>query len=285
MLSVVQGLNVKPHKSPPSWLTWAVAAASALAVLDWPYGYYQLLRLVVTGYTAYVSYNYFTERKPQIGWIFVFPAVLFNPIFVIAMSKEIHALFNIAAAGLILFEFYVYRKPDTFDAVVRNDKLEGFSTGPTPVRQAKATSPRTVDADQSFIGPSKSFRLSKLAWVIGIVGSILAGVYVANADRHLAETSVEQTNNLDAESLHSEDYIPPYPAEQIPSAGQLPVDELAVSQPMNDTASSAASEGSMNEEPAADTYSYPSDYRPDTAIPSQSVETNAEGEQNSLPPN
>lgn len=276
---------MKLHNSPPSWLTWAVAAASALAVLDWPYGYYQLLRLVVTGYTAYVSYNYFTERKPQIAWIFVFPAVLFNPIFVIAMSKEIHALFNIAAAGLILFEFYVYRKPDSFDAVVKNDKLEGFSTGPMPVRQSKTTLPRTVDADQSFIGPSKSFRLSKLAWVIGIVGSILAGVYVANADRHLAENSVEQTNNLDAESLHSEDYIPPYPAEQLPSAGQLPVDELAVSQPMNDTASSATSEGSMNEEPAADTYSYPSDYRPDTAIPSQSVETNAEGEQNSLPPN
>lgn len=70
-----------------------------------PYGYYQFLRLVVTGYAVFVSWLYFRSGPSQWGWVFGTVALLYNPMFPIAMSKEFHALVNLSVAGLVLFEF------------------------------------------------------------------------------------------------------------------------------------------------------------------------------------
>lgn len=100
----------RPSLFPPSWLGWIIAAASVIAILDAPYGYYQLLRLVVTGYAGYMSLLYFRNRQAAAGWLFAFAALLYNPVFVIEMSKEVHAVINLAVAGLILWELKFSRQ-------------------------------------------------------------------------------------------------------------------------------------------------------------------------------
>lgn len=104
-------IDVEPERanttlagSPPHWLGWSIAALSILAVADMPYGYYQLLRLLVTGYTGYLAALYFFRRPHQWAWVFSFMALLYNPVFVITMSKEFHALVNVLVAAAIAWE-------------------------------------------------------------------------------------------------------------------------------------------------------------------------------------
>ena len=95
--------------SPPTWLTCSIAFACLVAVLDLPYGFYQFLRLVVTAYTGYLAFRYFREGQSGIGWAFAFIALLYNPVFVIAMSKGMHAVFNLITVALILSELLIIR--------------------------------------------------------------------------------------------------------------------------------------------------------------------------------
>lgn len=94
---------------PPSWLSWAVGLACIVAILDLPYGFYQLLRLVVTGYSAYMAYIYFREGRTAPGWTFAFFALIYNPVFIITMSKEVHAIFNIMTAAAVFVERFKLR--------------------------------------------------------------------------------------------------------------------------------------------------------------------------------
>mgnify|MGYP001615208670 CR=1 FL=1 len=95
---------------PPAWLSWVVGFACLAAVFDMPYGYYQLLRLIVTGYAAYISYAYFRGGNSAIAWLFAFFALIYNPIFPIAMTKGVHGVFNVLTFMGIVFEQYVTRR-------------------------------------------------------------------------------------------------------------------------------------------------------------------------------
>ena len=89
---------------PPIWLSWLIACASIFAIVDMPYGYYQLLRILVTGYTGYMAFLYF-KRGPDVwAWSLAFIAVIYNPIFIITMSKDVHAIGNLFVAAIIAWE-------------------------------------------------------------------------------------------------------------------------------------------------------------------------------------
>lgn len=93
-------------------MTWAIAAAAMIAVLNFPQGYYQFLRLLVTGYGGYVAFLYFRSRPQRVAWLFAFIALLHNPVFVISMSEAFHGAVNIATGIVILMEFYHWRRND-----------------------------------------------------------------------------------------------------------------------------------------------------------------------------
>lgn len=96
---------------PPAWLSVAVAIACVVAVFDVPYGYFQFFRLLVTGYSAYLAFLYFRSgRSAAIAWAFAFIALIFNPVFVIAMSKGMHSIFDLMAVVLISGELAVLRE-------------------------------------------------------------------------------------------------------------------------------------------------------------------------------
>lgn len=95
---------------PPVWLSLAVAAACLIAIFVVPYGYFQFLRLLVTGYAGYLAFQYFRSGPTVAAWLFGFLALIFNPVFIIAMSRDVHAIFDIFAAIVIVGELALLRE-------------------------------------------------------------------------------------------------------------------------------------------------------------------------------
>lgn len=80
-----------------------------LALFNLPYGYYELLRVVVflgAIYDTYVAYSLY-EKLTGPTYIFLFIAFLWNPIIPIFLNRSVWNVFNIAAA----FALFILR-PD-----------------------------------------------------------------------------------------------------------------------------------------------------------------------------
>ena len=77
----------------------------------WPYGYYILLRWVVTGialFILWVAHN--LERKGWF-WLMIGVAILFNPIVPIHLYKELWQIIDFIVATLFLVSiFHIKRK-------------------------------------------------------------------------------------------------------------------------------------------------------------------------------
>ena len=71
-----------------------------LALLDMPYGYYTLLRLVVCGMGVFVAIFAYNSRKFWAVYLFGFIAVLFNPLVPIHLDREIWRGIDIVCAVL-----------------------------------------------------------------------------------------------------------------------------------------------------------------------------------------
>jgi len=89
-------MDRRPHLIP------ALVAAVMLfvAIVKLPYGYYQLLRWVVCGVSAYIAYLSYKWEKVWATWVFGFVAILFNPILPIHLTKEIWQPIDIICAML-----------------------------------------------------------------------------------------------------------------------------------------------------------------------------------------
>ena len=71
---------------------------SGLALLDMPYGYYQLLRLVVFICAGWLAWKYI-ERNRTVGIIvFGLVALIFNPVMPLHFQRDTWAILNIATA-------------------------------------------------------------------------------------------------------------------------------------------------------------------------------------------
>jgi hypothetical protein len=73
-------------------LNWIPLVASIAMLLmacadSWPYGFYQLLRIVVTGTAGYVAVQT-VNRRQFWPWIMGGIAILFNPILPISFTRE-----------------------------------------------------------------------------------------------------------------------------------------------------------------------------------------------------
>ena len=70
----------------------------AVAVLPLPYGYYQLLRLVVTGVFAWAAVVAFQRSSAGHGFGFAVLALLFNPLLPVYLSKALWVPIDLGAA-------------------------------------------------------------------------------------------------------------------------------------------------------------------------------------------
>lgn len=201
-------------KAPPAWLTFSIAGAAVVAISPLPYGYYQLLRLVVTGYAAYLAWQYFQHDVKKWSWAFTFLAILYNPIFVISMSKEFHSLVNLATAGLILWDCRVNLTAHQSDP---NNEPNDANQATEPYEKPLKTN--TVDAGKSKL----AFRL--LAAALILIPAVVAAriIYMSYEHEEMSEAEAEQdepsetpvaeTDDFGSASATTSDGLPPNPAQ------------------------------------------------------------------------
>ena len=100
-------MKERPHLVP--CLIVAVMLIAALA--DWPYGYYQLLRIAVTGVSIYIAVISYDWQKRWAMWTFIPVAILFNPLAPIHLSREIWQPIDVLCALLFLLVGLVLSQP------------------------------------------------------------------------------------------------------------------------------------------------------------------------------
>lgn len=114
-----QLLEKRPHLISSS----LAAIMLLLALAPWPYGYYQVLRLVVCGvsvYTAFVTYQW---GKLWATWVFGFIAILFNPLIPIHLSRELWQPIDVICALMFTVVAITLKKP-VKTLVEHNEKNE-----------------------------------------------------------------------------------------------------------------------------------------------------------------
>src|SRR5262245_17397301 len=91
-----------PSESRLTWIPLAISIAMLLASGgDWPYGFYQLLRIVVTVTAVYVVVQTLNGRQYW-PWLMGGIAILFNPILPIRLTKEQWQPIDFAVAVVFL---------------------------------------------------------------------------------------------------------------------------------------------------------------------------------------
>jgi len=72
----------------------------------WPYGYYQLLRWLVSGTAIFILYAILKLEKITWTWIMAIIAILFNPIVPINLVKETWVIIDLIVAVLFLVSIF-----------------------------------------------------------------------------------------------------------------------------------------------------------------------------------
>ena len=90
-------------------LYFAVPAAMALlALLDMPYGYYQLLRLVVAAASAFIAVAAWQRGLHVAVIAFGLLALTYNPVVPLHLKREIWEQVNIGTAAIFLVALAVF---------------------------------------------------------------------------------------------------------------------------------------------------------------------------------
>ncbi len=76
------------------------------AFTDHPYSYYQILRWVVCGFTAYCAYLAYEKKDNTWTWIFSIIAVLFNPIVPFYFERETWQIIDVITAVIIFVSIF-----------------------------------------------------------------------------------------------------------------------------------------------------------------------------------
>lgn len=88
-------------------LKFIIAVLLVLCLFDMPYGFYTLVRFAAMAAFAYLSYEYFKQKRDGMGFLFAALAVLLQPFAKIALGRT---LWNIIDILIALLLFYVIIK-------------------------------------------------------------------------------------------------------------------------------------------------------------------------------
>lgn len=93
---------------------WFYVVPSVMLLLappiDWPYGYYQLLRIVVCIFSGLLASAYHGQAKKTWMVCFIIAAVLFNPLIPIHLKRDAWTVIDFLAAGIFLLALAISRK-------------------------------------------------------------------------------------------------------------------------------------------------------------------------------
>lgn len=71
-----------------------------------PYGYYVLLRWVISGIFAFLALQAYEEGKKEWVWVLGITAVVYNPFIPLHLGREIWTLANIATIGVAIASIF-----------------------------------------------------------------------------------------------------------------------------------------------------------------------------------
>lgn len=85
------------------------AVLLAVATMPMPYGYYTLLRLVVTVAGVFLAWSEFQTDQRLTVWVllFGFLALLFNPVIPVHLDREVWFVLDLGAAAIFIARWLV----------------------------------------------------------------------------------------------------------------------------------------------------------------------------------
>lgn len=92
---------------------WLVPVALlVVALLPWPYGFYNFLRLGICVVSLGLTYAQWKHDDAVSGWVVAFGAIalLYNPLLPVYLTREIWSVLNIVTAGLFIWHFWIIRQ-------------------------------------------------------------------------------------------------------------------------------------------------------------------------------
>ena len=87
-----------------------LAALMLLCLAPMPYGYFQLVRFVAMVAFGLMAYQYYIRRKMAVATVFGVLALLFQPIYKIALGRTIWNVVDVAVAALLVGLFLLERR-------------------------------------------------------------------------------------------------------------------------------------------------------------------------------
>lgn len=73
-----------------------------IGMAEMPYGYYTLLRLVITGVFLMAALIAYDRKIAFLPWIYLLFAIVFNPLVKVHFEKEVWAWIDLAASILLV---------------------------------------------------------------------------------------------------------------------------------------------------------------------------------------
>lgn len=80
----------------------AGAAALLLCIFPMPYGFYTIIRVVITVLSCYLAYQYYSFNKVFLALTFGIIALLFQPFVKLTLGRELWLIVDIVVAALLL---------------------------------------------------------------------------------------------------------------------------------------------------------------------------------------
>ncbi len=93
------------------WVWLVPIGILSLAVFPWPYGYYQLLRVIVC--VISIALFIFECKRSGVGiWssLFLINALIYNPIIPIHLDKAFWFFINVISVIIFMVHFIIFRK-------------------------------------------------------------------------------------------------------------------------------------------------------------------------------
>ena len=91
---------------------WIPIGALALALIELPYGYYVLLRIVVCGACAFLAFAEDESGRKRWAWALGMVAVLYNPIFPIHLNRGLWIVINFATIWFFAIHMWSRGRPN-----------------------------------------------------------------------------------------------------------------------------------------------------------------------------
>ena len=88
-----------------------VALLLFLCLSDMPYGYYNMVRFVMTAACVYFAYEYHKIKKEKLVFMFIFLALLFQPFEKLALGRAVWNLVDVMVGiGLLYLAYDEWKK-------------------------------------------------------------------------------------------------------------------------------------------------------------------------------